>query len=340
MKIIIDAMGGDLAPTAPVMGAVEAAKKHDVEILLVGQGEVILKVLEENGLAQLPTGIQIVHASEIIEMEDNPTTAFREKKDSSMTVGLNLLKEGAGDAFISAGSTGALLGGSTLLVKRIPGIRRAALAPVYPSIGGRTLLVDAGANAVCTPEYLLQFAFMGACYAEKVLEKPNPRVGLLNIGAEPSKGTQLQLDTFALLEQAKSQGKMNFVGNVESREGMLGEVDVIVADGWTGNIFLKTMEGTGIYVNKELKSMFLSSFKTKIGAMLVKDGMMKLKKSLDSGEVGGTALLGVTKPVIKAHGSSQDYAFVNAVYQAKVYANSGIIQTITERAPELTVAEK
>ncbi len=337
MKIIIDAMGGDNAPVAPVMGAVEAVKKYDVEILLIGQGEVILKTLEQQGISQLPAGIEVVHASEVISMEDNPTTAFREKKDSSMTVGLNLLKQGVGDAFLSAGSTGALLGASTLLVKRIQGIRRAALAPICPSIGGKVLLLDAGANTLCTPEFLLQFAFMGACYGERMLKMSNPRVGLLNNGVEETKGTQLQLETYPLLQRAKEEHGLNFIGNVETRDGMLGVADILVADGWTGNIYLKAMEGTGLFINHELKTMFLSSMKHKLGAMLVKDGILALKKKVDSTEIGGTALLGISKPVLKAHGSSNAYAITNAVYQGMEYAKCGFIESITERASSMAV---
>ena len=192
MKIIVDAMGGDNAPQAPVMGAIRANKEQGTEIILVGRGEEILKVMEENGIQDLPAGVEIAHASEVIEICDNPANAFREKKDSSLTKGLNLLKSGAGDAFVSAGSTGALLAGATLVVKRIRGIRRAALAPVIPTGNGGAVLIDCGANAECPPEYLLQFAYMGSYYAEQFLSRPEPKVGLLNIGAEPSKGTGLQ----------------------------------------------------------------------------------------------------------------------------------------------------
>ena len=185
MKIIVDAMGGDNAPKAPVLGAIQANQEYGVDIILVGRGEEILKVMEESGIKDLPAGVEIAHASEVVEMCDNPATAFREKKDSSLTQGLNLLKNGEGDAFVSAGSTGALLAGATLVVKRIKGIRRAALAPVVPTGNGGAVLIDCGANAECPPEYLLQFAYMGSYYAEHVLGRPEPKVGLLNIGAEP-----------------------------------------------------------------------------------------------------------------------------------------------------------
>lgn len=330
MRVIVDAMGGDNAPHAPVRGAIQAAKEYGVEIILVGRGEEILKVLEEDGMGDLPAGVEIAHAEQVVEMCDNPATAFKDKKDSSLTVGLNLLRDGTGDAFVSAGSTGALLSGATLLVKRVRGIRRAAMAPVVPTGGGGAVLVDCGATAECTPEYLLQFAFMGSYYAERVLGRPEPRVGLLNIGAEPSKGTDLQRESYALLEKAKEEGRINFVGNVEAREAVQGAVDVIVSDGYSGNIFLKTMEGTGLFLAREIKKMFMKSLKTKLAALLVKDGIRDFKKLMDAGEVGGTALIGISKPVIKAHGSSDDYAVKNAIRQAVEFKKSGIIEDIVE----------
>ena len=330
MKIIVDAMGGDNAPQAPVMGAVEANREYGVGVILVGRGETILKVLEDNGIKELPTGVEIAHASEVVEMCDNPATAFREKKDSSLTVGLNLLKSGEGDAFVSAGSTGALLSGATLVVKRIRGIRRAALAPVVPTGNGGAVLIDCGANAECPPEYLLQFAYMGSYYAEHVLGRPEPRVGLLNIGVEPSKGTSLQTAVYPMLVEAGKAGRINFVGNVEAREAVEGAVDVIVCDGYSGNIFLKTMEGTGLYLVRELKGVFTKNLLTKLAAVLVSGGLKQMKKLLSSSEVGGTALVGISKPVIKAHGSSNAYAIKNAVRQAKQYVSSGIIESITE----------
>ena len=330
MKIIVDAMGVDNAPQAPVMGAVEANREYGVGVILVGRGETILKVLEDNGIKELPAGVEIAHASEVVEMCDNPATAFREKKDSSLTVGLNLLKSGEGDAFVSAGSTGALLSGATLVVKRIRGIRRAALAPVVPTGNGGAVLIDCGANAECPPEYLLQFAYMGSYYAEHVLGRPEPRVGLLNIGVEPSKGTSLQTAVYPMLVEAGKAGRINFVGNVEAREAVEGAVDVIVCDGYSGNIFLKTMEGTGLYLVRELKGVFTKNLLTKLAAVLVSGGLKQMKKLLSSSEVGGTALVGISKPVIKAHGSSDAYAIKNAVRQAKQYVSSGIIESITE----------
>ena len=340
MRIIVDAMGGDNAPTAPVMGALDAAKEYGVEIALVGRGEDILKVLKDNGMAELPQGVEIVHAGQVVEMCDNPATAFKEKKDSSLTVGLDLLRSGKGDAFVSAGSTGALLSGATLVAKRIKGIRRAALAPLVPTKGGGSVLIDCGATAECTPEYLLQFAYMGSFYAGRVLGRPEPRVGLLNIGTEPSKGTDLQRETYALLKQAGDEGRINFAGNVEAREAVEGAVDVIVADGYSGNIFLKTLEGAGLYLAGEVKKMFKKSTRTKLAALLMKDGIRDFKKLLDAGEVGGTALMGISKPVIKAHGSSDAYAMKNAVRQAVSYAGSGLIEDITENIAAMRLTPK
>ena len=330
MRIIVDAMGGDNAPQAPVQGALQAVREYGVEVVLVGRGEDILKTLADNGISDLPAGVAVAHASQVVEMCDDPATAFRKKKDSSLTVGLNLLKEGAGDAFVSAGSTGALLSGATLVAKRIKGIRRAALAPVVPTGNGGAVLIDCGANAECPPEYLLQFAYMGSYYAEKVLGRPNPKVGLLNIGAEPSKGTALQTTVYPMLEAAGEAGRINFVGNVEAREAVEGAVDVIVSDGYSGNIFLKTMEGTGLFLVRELKGIFKKSLVTKLAAVMVSGGLKNLKKLMSASEVGGTALVGISKPVIKAHGSSDAYAIQNAVRQARDFAASGMIERITE----------
>jgi len=329
MKIIVDAMGGDNAPRSNVEGALSAVRELGVECVLVGRGEEILSCLKDLGCDAPPAGIEVVHASEVVTMEDNPATAFKEKKDSSLTVGLTLLKEGKADAFVSAGSTGALLSAATLITKRIRGIRRAALAPKLPTPGG-AVLIDAGATAECTPEYLLQFAFMGSYYAEHILGKPEPRVGLLNIGAEEGKGTQLQKDAYALLKKAGEEGRLHFTGNVEARDAVLGAADVIVCDGYAGNIFLKTLEGTAIFLSGEMKKMFKKNALTKLSAALVSGGIKDFKKVLDSREIGGTALLGISKPVIKAHGSSDGYAVKNAIDQAAKFAAAGVIESVTE----------
>ena len=328
MRIIVDAMGGDNAPLAPVQGAIQAAKEYGVEIVLVGRREEIEKALQENSLT-LPENVTIHHAGEVIEMCDDPAKAWRQKKDSSMTVGLTMVKDGEGDAFVCAGSTGALLSGATLVTKRIKGIRRAALAPVIPTGNGGSVLVDCGANAECPPEYLLQFAYMGSYYAEKVLGRANPKVALLNIGVEPSKGTSLQTTVYPMLQEAAEDGRINFVGNIEAREAMEGAVDVIVCDGYSGNIMLKTMEGTGKVMSREMKKMFKKNIFTKLAALMVSGGLKEFKKMMNPDEVGGTPLLGIAKPVVKAHGSSNGYAFKNAIRQARDFAAAGIIEDIT-----------
>ena len=328
MKIIVDAMGGDNAPQAIVQGALDAHKLHGVDIILVGRAAEVLRAVEACGEKDLPVGVEIKDAKEVVEVADDPAMAFKLKPDSSLTVGLNLLKSGAGDAFVSAGSTGALLSGATLLVKRIRGIRRAAMGPQIPTAGGRAVLCDCGANAECTPEYLLQFAYLGSYYAQWVMGIEKPRVGLLNIGAEEEKGDTLRHEAFALLKEAGDAGRICFIGNVEANDAMLGAADVIVTDGFTGNVVLKSMEGLGKFILKELKAVFLSSAKTKLAAGLVKGDLGRMKKLMDPSEVGGTPFLGIQKPVIKAHGSSDARAIENAVLRAKEYAESGFIADI------------
>ena len=337
MKIIVDAMGGDNAPLEIVRGALDANRNHGVEIILVGRTAEVLSVLEQDGLHNLPAGVEIAHADQVVEMCDNPATAFREKKNSSLTIGLTMLKNGEGDAFVSAGSTGALLSGATLVVKRIRGIRRAAMGPQIPTAGGRAVLCDCGANAECTPEYLLQFAYLGSYYAQRVMGIEKPRVGLLNIGAEEEKGDTLRHETYALLKEAGEAGRIHFIGNVEANEAMMGTADVIVTDGFTGNVMLKTMEGVGKFLLKSLKEMFLSSTKTKLAAGLVKGDLGQMKKLLDPSEVGGTPFLGIQKPVIKAHGGSNARAIENAVLRAKEYAESGFIADIQANIEHMRV---
>lgn len=330
MKIIVDAMGGDNAPQAIVEGSLDAQKVHGVDIVLVGRAEEILKAAEACGVKELPAGVEIKDAREVVEIADDPAIAFKVKKDSSLTVGMNLLKEGHGDAFVSAGSTGALLAGATLLVKRIKGIRRASMGPMVPVYGGRAILCDCGANADCTAEYLLQFAYMGSYYVKRVCGVENPRVGLLNIGAEESKGDTLRHEVFPLLKEAGEAGRINFIGNIEAHDAMLGGADVIVADGFSGNIFLKSVEGTAKFMLKELKQVFYANTKTKVGAMLLKKDMGHIKSLLDASEVGGSPFLGISKPVIKAHGSSDARAICNAILRAKEYAESGFIEAVQQ----------
>lgn len=323
MKIILDAMGGDLAPEAPVLGAIDANKAYGAEIVLVGRGEEILEVLKKNGIDNLPAGMEICHAEDVVDMHDDPARVIHQRKNSSMVVGLKMLAEGKGDAFVSAGSTGALLTGATLIVKRIKGIRRAAMAPCMPvKTGGKVVICDCGANAECTPEFLLQFGLVASAYAKNTLGVENPKVGLLNIGAEDSKGTPLQKEAYALLTEAAQQGLLNFVGNVEARGVPLGEVDVVVCDGFSGNVLIKSIEGTAMFMGSLLKKMFKKNILSMIGALCVKSGISELMKLLDSREIGGTQFLGIKKPVIKCHGNSDRLAFRNGVKQAMAAAES------------------
>ena len=326
MKIIVDAMGGDNAPQEIVKGALRARRELNVDLTLVGQKEAILACLE--GEAQ--EGIEIVDAREIVTMEDDPSTATRRKKDSSMAVALRLLKDGEGDAVVSAGSTGALLTGATLTVKRIHGIRRAALAPVLPAGEKGVMLIDCGANVECTAEYLLQFAYMGSFYAKKLMHIENPRIGLLNVGTEDTKGGELQHQAFELLKKAHEEGRICFVGNVEGTGVFSGAADVVVTDGFTGNVLLKSAEGIIKYMMHALKGVFYKSTKNKLAAAVLKNDLSEMKRSMDVNEVGGTALVGISKPVIKAHGSSNEASFFAAIRQAKQFAESGIIADITE----------
>lgn len=328
MRIIIDAMGGDNAPEEIVKGAVFSRKEFGVDITLVGRKDDIVRCLEREGMSAPYSGYQIVHAEEVITMEDEPSTAIRRKRNSSMAMALTMLKNGEGDAVISAGSTGALLTGATLLVRRIRGIQRAAMAPVLPSANGGVLLIDCGANVECTPEYLLQFAYMGSFYAKNIMGRSAPRVGLLNIGTEDTKGGELQKKTFALLQAASSNGRIQFIGNVEAKGIFSGNVDVLVTDGFTGNVLLKAVEGTASYAMGCLKNVFIKSLKTKLAAVMIKSGLREIKHSMDPNEVGGTAMLGISAPVFKAHGSSDARAICNAVRQAMTFVDTGVIGEI------------
>lgn len=336
MKIIVDAMGGDNAPEAIVKGSLYARDRLGVDLVLVGRKEDIEACMGDHSRE----GIEIVDAREVVTMEDDPSTACRRKKDSSMTVALNLVKEGRGDAVVSAGSTGALLTGATLIVKRIKGIRRAAMAPVLPSRDNGLMLIDCGANAECTPEYLLQFAYMGSFYAQKLMGLENPRVGLLNIGVEETKGGELQRNSLSLLKKAGEEGRLNFVGNVEASTMFLGGVDVVVSDGFSGNVVLKTAEGVAKWLFKELKDVFMMKTVNKLAAAVIKNDVKGLAKKIDPNEVGGTALLGISKPVIKAHGSSGDEAFFAAIRQAAAFAGAGIVEDIIENVEYMRINEE
>ena len=330
MRIIVDAFGGDNAPVEILKGAAKAVATYGCDIILTGDEEKIRQAAAENEISL--ERMEIVHASDVMTMEDHPKSILREHKDCSMAVALRLLAEGKGDAAVSAGSTGALLMGGTFIVKRIKGVSRPALAPVMPSDDKPFMLIDCGANADCRPEMLVQFAHMGSIYMSHMYPREGgPRVGLLNVGTEDTKGGELQLATFPLLKESG----LNFIGNVEARDVPAGVADVVVADGFSGNVLLKTLEGTVDMLMKNLKQSFMSSLRTKIGAMLVMPGLRVLKKKLSTSEYGGAVLLGVNKPVIKAHGNSKADGFCSAIRIASEFAASDAIAQI-----EAAVAKK
>jgi len=340
MKIILDAMGGDNAPEAPVLGAIEAAKAYGTEITLVGRGEAILEVMKKHSIETLPQGMEIANADDVVDMHDDPATVVHKRKNSSMIVGLRMLAEGQGDAFVSAGSTGALLTGATLIVKRVKGIRRAAMGPSMPTkTGGKVVICDCGANAECTPEFLLQFGLVGSAFVQKSYGVKNPRVGLLNIGTEDTKGTQLQKEAYVLLQDAHEKGLLNFIGNVEARSVPLGEVDVVVCDGFSGNVLIKSIEGTAMFMGSLLKRLFKKNFFSKIGYLLCKSGVQDMMKMMDYREIGGTQFLGIKKPVIKAHGSSDALAFRNAVKQAADAAEHNFAADLEETLHQIAAAK-
>ena len=341
MKIILDAMGGDHAPQAVTLGALDAVKNFGAEVILVGKGEQILEVLKSEGVNDLPAGLSIAHADDVVDMHDDPAAELHRRKKSSMVVGLKMLAEGQGDAFVSAGSTGALLTAATLVVKRVKGIRRAAMAPAFPNkAGGKTIICDCGANAECTPEFLLQFAIVGSIHAKKTLGLANPRVGLLNIGTEDSKGTALQLAVYPMLLKAHEQGLINFIGNVEARQVPMGEVDVVVCDGFSGNVLLKSIEGTAMFLGSTISAMFKKSIVSKLAAMLVMKDIKAFKKLLDYREIGGTQFVGIKKPVIKAHGSSDARAFYSAVRQAVDAANNNTAEELEIALKQIAAAKE
>lgn len=334
MKIIVDAMGGDNAPAEIVKGCVDAASKYDIDIILVGKSEAVEAELSKCGYTGKRISVQ--NATEVIEGEDDPIDAIRRKKDSSMRVGLSMVANGEGDAFVCAGNTGALISGATLIVKRIKGIRRAALAPVVPSAKGNYLLIDSGANAECTSAFLAQFAVMGSVYMKKFMGIKNPRIGLVNIGTEEDKGTDTIREANGLLKKLP----INYIGYIEPREIPLGGADVVVCDGFTGNVILKFMEGMASAFGQMMKKAFYKSVFTKLGALMLKDGLAQMKKGMDYKEHGGAPVLGVKAPVIKAHGSSDAKAFSNAIRQAIKLVDCELIANITQGVSEFAAEEQ
>ncbi len=328
MKILIDVFGSD-HPEELIAGCARCSLEvPEATLVLLGREEVLRPALE--ALPHDPARIELMPAATVITNHDDPIQAVMKQRDSSLVAGIQRLRrdEEIG-GMITAGSTGALLTGATLIVKRIHGIRRAALAPVLPNGDAGVMLIDCGANADCTPEYLLQFAYMGSYYARTMLGIAAPRVGLLSNGTEDHKGAELQHETFPLLKAADAAGRIRFIGNVEASQVFNGDVDVVVTDGFTGNVLLKGIEGSIKYMTRQLKGIFMKNFKTKMAALAIKNEFKALKASLDPNEVGGTAMLGISKPVIKAHGSSDARAIYNAIRQAISFVDSGIIDDIT-----------
>lgn len=321
MNIIIDAMGGDNAPKAIIEGAVLASRKYQSKLTLVGNQPVIEQHLKECGAD--PKTFEIVHTEEVITMEDDPLTVVRAKKTSSMGTGLRLLKE-SGDAFVSAGNTGALHAGSSLIIRPIKGVLRSGIATVLP-FERPVLLMDCGANVNVTADYLVQWAMMGSIYMKNVQGVANPEVGLLNNGAEEHKGTQIQIDAY---QKLKASEIVKFIGNVEGKEVPTAPCDVLVADGFSGNVTLKLIEGMSKFLFANLKKMYTKDFKTKLSYLVMKDHLRGMKRSFDAAEYGGAPLLGLQKPVIKAHGSSDARAICNAVRQAEAFVNTGVIDQI------------
>lgn len=322
MKIIVDAFGGDNAPLEIIKGSMLAVDEHDIDIVLAGDKEKINQCCADNNITLKRT--EIVDAKDIITMHDNARSVLKEKAESSMAVGFRLLNEGRGDAFVSAGSTGAVTVGATLITKRIKGVKRPAIASVMPSAKKPILLMDCGANAECRAEFLYQFGLMGSLYMKHILKYDNPKVALANNGEEESKGTPLIKEAYALMKNAP----YNFIGNIEGRQIPFGDADVVVADGFTGNLILKTYEGVAKVLMNAIKAAFMKNTVSKLSYLGVKSGIDDMKKQFDYKEYGGAVLLGVKKPVIKAHGSADARTFKNAVKQAVWFLENSLIDEI------------
>ena len=333
MKIILDAMGGDNAPDANIKGAVNAIKKVKAEVILVGKEEVIRSKVKEfygKEIEEISDRLKIKNATETIEMEDTPTVAIKHKKDSSRVVGFKMLKEGEGDVFISAVNSGALLTGATLIVGRIKGIDRPALAGILPAYHSRLVLIDAGSNTNCKPINLLQFAQMSSIYIRNTFGVEHPAIGLLNIGTEETKGNELVRESYKLLKDKAEELDINFIGNVEGRDAFSGKVDAIVADGFTGNVFLKTTEGLGKLVKVSLTESLKKNFLSKICAIPTLPAINRFKKTMDYKSYGGALFLGVKKPVVKAHGSSDETLFEYTIMQAEQFVENKAVDKMIE----------
>ena len=331
MRILIDGMGGDNAPDAVVEGAVLAAKETEHEIVLIGDEELLKDRLRKYGSKNPPANISICHASEVITNNEAPALAIRRKKDSSIVKGMTMLRHDEGDLFISAGSTGALLAGGLLIIGRIKGIDRPAICTIYPILGKEaSLLCDAGANAECKARNLVDFAIMSSIYMEKVLGREHPTVALVNIGEEEEKGNPLTKEAFELLKQTD----LNFKGNIEARDIPKGRADIIVTDGFTGNIVLKLTEGMAWNVFKTIKKKFTDGMHARLGSLLLVDKLKELKKEFDYSEYGGAPILGIRKPVVKMHGSSSSKGVKNTILKAIAFKEQNVIEIIEEHIQE------
>ena len=338
MKILLDAMGGDNAPDANIKGAINAINQIKAELVLIGKEEIIrekVKIFYGKTLEEISPRLKVKNATETIEMEDKPTDSIKHKKDSSMVVGFRMLKEGEGDVFISAGNSGALLAGATLLVGRIKGIDRPALAGILPSYKSRLVLIDSGANTNCRPINLLQFAQMSSIYIRNTFGVESPRIGLLNIGTEETKGNELTRESYNLLKEKSQELNINFIGNVEGRDAFSGEVDAIVTDGFTGNVFLKAVEGLGKFVKRTLKESLTENIFAKIAALPALPAMNKFAKTMDYKSYGGALFLGVKKPVVKAHGSSDEKLFEFTIKQAEKFVENKTVENLISEFEKL-----
>ena len=323
MKIIVDAFGGDNAPLEIIKGCAESVAKFGVDIILTGKESEIREVAAQNNISL--DRIEIEDCGEVITMHDSAESVVKTKKDSSMAVGFRLLAQGKGDAFLSAGNSGALCVGATLLIKRIKGIKRPAFAPVLPSVTGCLMLLDGGANVDCRPEMLRQFAVMASVYMEKVMKVDNPRIGLANVGTEEHKGTELYRETYGILKESR----LNFIGNIEGRDVPTGKCDVVVCDGFTGNMILKTYEGVASVLMKEIKNIFTGSAKGKMAAALVMKDLKAMKTRFDYNTYGGAPILGASKPVFKVHGDAKAVTLVNAIGLCIDYVEANAIDIIS-----------
>ena len=333
MVILLDAMGGDNAPDANIKGAVDAINQIEAEVILIGKEEIIKSKIKEfynKDISEISPRLKIKNTTETIEMDEIPTQAIKHKKDSSMVVGFNMLKNGEGDVFISAGNSGALLTGATLLVGRIKGIDRPALAGILPAYKSRLVLMDCGSNTNCKPINLLQFAQMSSIYLKTTLGVESPRVGLLNIGTEETKGNELTKESYKLLKEKSKELGINFIGNVEGRDAFSGEVDIVVTDGFTGNIFLKAVEGLGKFVKRSLTESLTRNLISKIAALPSLPAIKRFSKTVDYKEYGGALFLGVKKPVVKAHGSSDEKLFEFTIKQAESFVKNKAVDKLIE----------